>query len=85
MNRVNSRNDFGRDDSTINIVVAIIIITSTRLTQRTSGRDRFLAAYTPFWFGSSVTFAVVAAFVCWSERVSSLLTAHQHIISYSVC
>jgi len=26
MNRVNSRNDFGRDDSTINIVMAIIII-----------------------------------------------------------
>ena len=26
MNRVNSRNDFGRDDSTINIVVVIIII-----------------------------------------------------------
>jgi len=25
MNRVNSRNDFGHDDSTINIVVAIII------------------------------------------------------------
>jgi len=26
LNRVNSRNDFGHDDSTINIVVAIIII-----------------------------------------------------------
>jgi len=26
MNRVNSRNDFGNDDSTINIVMAIIII-----------------------------------------------------------
>jgi len=26
MNRVNSRNDFGQDDSTINIVVVIIII-----------------------------------------------------------
>ena len=26
MNRMNSRNDFGHDDSTINIVVAIIII-----------------------------------------------------------
>ena len=26
MNRVNSRNDFGNDDSTINIVVLIIII-----------------------------------------------------------
>jgi len=34
MNRVNSRNDFGHDDSTINIVMAIIIIDSapTRLT-----------------------------------------------------
>ena len=26
MNRVNSRNDFGHDDSTINIVMAIIVI-----------------------------------------------------------
>jgi len=26
MNRVNSRNDYGHDDSTINIVMAIIII-----------------------------------------------------------
>ena len=26
MNRVNSRNDFGHDDSTINIVMTIIII-----------------------------------------------------------
>ena len=30
MNRVNSRNDCGHDDSTINIVMAIIIIISTR-------------------------------------------------------
>ena len=29
MNRVNSRNDFGHDDSTINIVMAIIIIYTT--------------------------------------------------------
>jgi len=28
MNRLNSRSDFGHDDSTINIVMAIIIITS---------------------------------------------------------
>jgi len=26
MNRVNSRNDFGQDDSTINIVVVIIVV-----------------------------------------------------------
>jgi len=26
MNRVNSRNDFGHDDSTINIVVVIIVV-----------------------------------------------------------
>ena len=31
MNRVNSRSDFGHDDSTINIVVVIIFITSTIL------------------------------------------------------
>ena len=30
MNRVNSRNEFGHDDSTINIVVVIIIIMKTR-------------------------------------------------------
>jgi len=30
MNRVNSRNDFGHDDSTINIVVVIITIIITR-------------------------------------------------------
>jgi len=44
MNRVNSRNDFGHDDSTINTVVAIIIIiittTKTSLTQ-TNYADRF--------------------------------------------
>jgi len=36
MNRVNSRDDFGHDDSTINIVMAIIIIiiiTSAVVTQ----------------------------------------------------
>jgi len=27
MNRVNSRNDFGHDDNTVNIVVVVIIIT----------------------------------------------------------
>jgi len=27
MNRVNSRNEFGHDDSTINVVVVIIVIT----------------------------------------------------------
>ena len=30
MNRVNSRNDFGHDDSTINIVVAISIISNLK-------------------------------------------------------
>jgi len=30
MNRVNSRDDFGHDDSTINIVMAIIIIIIVR-------------------------------------------------------
>jgi len=43
MNRVNSRNNFGHDDSTINIVMAIIIIiiifkpTSTKLQARKLG------------------------------------------------
>ena len=36
INRVNSRNDFGHDDSTINIVVVIIIIMNTvRRAERT--------------------------------------------------
>ena len=30
MNRVNSRNDFGHDDSTINVVLVIIIIFNPR-------------------------------------------------------
>ena len=38
MNRVNSRNDFGHDDSTINIVMAIIIIV-TDTTIRQPGFD----------------------------------------------
>jgi len=36
MTRVNSRNDFGHDDSTINIVMAITIIIIQRLTRRVS-------------------------------------------------
>ena len=50
MNRVNSRNDFGHDDSTINIVMAIIItviITSVSDTPsddgQTPGRGSALA------------------------------------------
>jgi len=34
MNRVNSRNDFGHDDSTINIFLAIIIITIIIILER---------------------------------------------------
>jgi len=30
MNRVNSRNDFGHDDSTINIVMVIIMMTTKK-------------------------------------------------------
>ena len=47
MNRVNSRNDFGHDDSTINIVTAIIIIIITGFVGRgetdgqTDAADRF--------------------------------------------
>ena len=37
MNRVNSRNDFGHDDSTINIVMAIIIIIIKRRITNESG------------------------------------------------
>jgi len=49
MNRVNSRNGFGHDDSTINIVVAIIIIIIPAATglllwaRRSEDVDRFPA------------------------------------------
>ena len=33
MNRVNSRNDFGHDDSTINIVVIIIVVVINQLAE----------------------------------------------------
>ena len=36
MNRVNSRNDFGHDDSTMNIVMAITIISPKTLYQKQS-------------------------------------------------
>jgi len=39
MNRVNSRNDFGHDDSTINIVMAIIIIIIIKCEQVTLRAD----------------------------------------------
>jgi len=38
MNRVNSRNDFGHNDSTINIVVAIIIIIIRAHQHKAAGR-----------------------------------------------
>ena len=40
MNRVNSRNDFGHDDSTINIVMAIIIIIMRHTTHRMAFKRR---------------------------------------------
>jgi len=55
MNRVNSRNDFGHDDSTINIVVVIIIIIIARQflfpsTRRSTFGDRaFSAAAARAW------------------------------------
>ena len=39
MNRVNSRNDFGHDDSTINIVMAIIIIIKRRITNASGSTE----------------------------------------------
>ena len=41
MNRANSRNDFGHDDSTINIVVVIIIIITTGPDLRGLGPQAF--------------------------------------------
>ena len=42
--RVNSRNDFGHDDSTINIVVAIIIIIIT-FTSETRASSKCLSSF----------------------------------------
>jgi len=47
MNRVNSRNDFGHDDSTINIVMAIIIIIIIIIFSMT-GRQGYSVRYTSF-------------------------------------
>jgi len=44
MNRVNSRNDFGHDDSTINIVMAIIIIIIISIEQIWNG----IASLSPY-------------------------------------
>ena len=44
MNRVNSRNDFGHDDSTINIVMAIVIIIINLLFVGGASADRRCAA-----------------------------------------
>ena len=40
MNRVNSHNDFGHDDSTINIVMAIIIIIITTTDRKHKNKGR---------------------------------------------
>ena len=52
MNRVNSRNDFGHDDSTINIVMAIIIIIVIKIGVNVRG------------LGFMVTFIGTARIVC---------------------
>jgi len=44
MNRVNSRNDFGGDDSTINIVLVIIIIIIIIMTTKTT-EEAHLSVY----------------------------------------
>ena len=47
MNRVNSRNDIGHDDSTINIVVAIIIIIIITLCPSVHRSQTMLTGLTP--------------------------------------
>ena len=44
MNRVNSRNDFGHDDSTTNIVVVIISVVNKDLTFKAKAKDLTLKA-----------------------------------------
>ena len=48
MNRVNSRNDFGHDDSTINIAMAIIIIIIIIIIFSMTGRQGYSVRYTSF-------------------------------------
>jgi len=57
MNRVNSRNDFGHDDSTINIVMAITIIIVIIIIIRVSLISRASATYS---LCHAVLFAVVS-------------------------
>jgi len=66
MNRVNSRNDFGRDDSTINIVMAIIIIIIIIIRVANEGgwwrrRDNVDAGWN----------AIVIVSSCWGTDVST--------------
>jgi len=58
MNRVNSRNDFGHDDSTINIVMAIIIII------RTAHLPIKLDCYSHWNFKASVKYTMTRAVIC---------------------
>jgi len=68
MNRVNSRNDFGHDDSTINIVMAIIIIIIIVTVHRASKHN---VLRTRKWSGSSL----LKNKVWLGETIRCLLTA----------
>ena len=59
MNRVKSRNDFGHDDSTINIVMAIIIIII-----RTAHLPIKLDCYSHWNFKASVKYTMTRAVIC---------------------
>ena len=68
MNRVNSRNNFGHDDSTINIVMAIIIIIITTQRLRIFG---LLAESSRLAWGSILSFVEIRSGVLerWGIKI----------------
>ena len=88
MNRVNSRNDFGHDDSTINIVMAIIIIIQSSRTacwmltnSHLCSTIHFLSEFSPSVERRKVT---VTGNELWTGQHSNTANSGIHGISNSV-
>ena len=80
MNRVNSRNDFGHDDSTINTVVVIITILPTYTIQRRYSDHRMNLKYHTSWL---VCYQGVIDVIVWVATVASIIII-THICIYSL-
>ena len=78
MNRVNSRNDFGHDDSTINTVVVIIIILPTYTIQWRYSDHRMNLKYHTSWL---VCYQRVIDVIVWVATVASIIITHICIYS----